>query len=264
MFVNTLVLRCDLAGDPAFTELLARVRETAVGAYAHQELPFEKLVEELRPERSLGHSPLFQVLFILQNAPPAPIAGGGDLEIRPLSDVYHGVSRFDLTLSLTEIATGIGGYLEYKTDLIDAATAERWIGHLGNLLAAAAAAPEERISALPLLAAAERDQLLVAWNDTALEVPAAPVHRLFEAQAERTPDAVAARFAGAALTYGELNARANRLARRLRGRGGGPRGPGGDRARAVARPAGRRAGRPQGGRRLPAARSRLPAPSAWS
>ncbi|HSF42281.1 MAG TPA: amino acid adenylation domain-containing protein [Thermoanaerobaculia bacterium] len=159
VFINTLVLRTSLAGDPTFREVVARVRETALGAYAHQELPFERLVQELRPERSLGHSPLFQVLFILQNLPLEDLEAPG-LTLRPIEDVYHGVARFDLTLSATETEGGLRGYLEFKTDLFDAATAARWLGHLGTLLTAAAAEPGRRLSELLLLSDAEQRQVL--------------------------------------------------------------------------------------------------------
>jgi amino acid adenylation domain-containing protein len=221
LFINTLVLRTDLAGDPTFCETLTRVRETALGAYAHQELPFERLVEELRPERRLGHSPLFQVLFILQNTPAEEAAAPG-LTLRPHLDVYHGVSRFDLTLSATETGGGLLGYLEFKTDLLEAATAARWLGHLGTLLAAAAAEPERRLSELPVLSDAERRQLLDDWNDTATEVPAACVHRLIAERAARSPGDVAVLCAGERLTRAQLEDRAARLACRLRALGVGP------------------------------------------
>ncbi|HSK75059.1 MAG TPA: amino acid adenylation domain-containing protein [Thermoanaerobaculia bacterium] len=221
LFINTLVLRADLSGDPTFLETLTRVRETALGAYAHQELPFERLVEELRPERSLGHSPLFQVLFILQNL-PAEEAGASGLTLRPLDDVYHGVSRFDLTLSATEIEGGLRGYLESKTDLFDAATAARWLGHLGTLLAAAVAEPGRRLSELPVLSEAERRQILEDWNDTSAEVPAASVHHLIAERAARSPEDVAVVYEGERLTRAELEDRAALLAGRLCALGIGP------------------------------------------
>jgi amino acid adenylation domain-containing protein len=226
LFINTLVLRTDLGGDPTFGETLARVRETALGAYAHQELPFERLVQELRPERALGHSPLFQVLFILQNVPSGEVAASG-LTLRRL-DVHHGVSRFDLTLSVTENGEsgesggGLLGYLEYKTDLLDAATAARWLGHLGTLLAGAAAAPDRRLSELPLLTGAERRQILVDGNDTATEIPAVCAHHLIAGRAARSPEEVAAVCENERLTRAQLEDRAARLAGRLRALGVGP------------------------------------------
>src|SRR6185369_11940821 len=223
LFINTLVLRTDLAGDPTFGEALARVRETALGAYAHQELPFERLVQELRPERALGHSPLFQVLLILQNVPSGEVAASG-LTLRRL-DVHHGVSRFDLTLSLTENSEsggGLLGYLEFKTDLLDAATAARWLGHLGTLLAGAAAEPDRRLSELPLLTDAERRQILADGNDTATEIPAACTHHLIADRAARSPEDVAAVCENERLTRSQLEDRAARLAGRLRALGFGP------------------------------------------
>ncbi len=221
LFINTLVLRTDLGGDPAFAEALARVRGAALGAFDHQELPFEKLVEELRPERSLGHSPLFQALFILQNAPAEAMASTDRLTLRPL-DSFHGVARFDLTVSLLEMDGGIAGYLEYKADLIDAATAARWAGHFVQLLAAAAAGPERRISELPILGEAEQRQLVTGWSAPGHLAPAACVHQLVAAQAALTPDAVAVVFDGGRWTYQELEARAGRLAGALRAVGVGP------------------------------------------
>ncbi|HEX7186487.1 MAG TPA: amino acid adenylation domain-containing protein, partial [Thermoanaerobaculia bacterium] len=219
VFINTLVLRGDLSGNPTFLELLGRVRATALEAYAHQDLPFEKLVEALQPERRLAYSPLFQVLFILQNLPAGEARTPG-LTFRAL-DVHHGVSPFDLTLSMAEADGRLAGYLEYKTDLIEASTAERWLGHLGRLLAAAAAEPAGRLSDLPFLSEAERSQLL-AWNDTAAEIPPACAHQLIAASAAGRPDAPVLTFEGECLAYGEIEARAARLAHRLRALGVGP------------------------------------------
>ena len=214
-FVNTLVLRGDLTGGPSFRELLGRVRETALSAHTHQDVPFERLVQELSPERSLAHTPLFQVMLILQNA-PAESLEIQDLRLRPV--VTTGTTaKFDLTLALEEWSGGLMGTLEHSTDLFDATTIDRLIGHFERLLTAALAAPELALSRLPLLFPAERHQLLFEWNDTA--VPPSPgvlLHELFEAQAARTPDAPAAAFHGETLTYAALNARADRLARHLR------------------------------------------------
>jgi amino acid adenylation domain-containing protein len=222
-FVNTLVLRTGLAGDPSFAELLGRVRETALGAFAHQDLPFERLVAELRPERHLAHSPVFQVMFTLQNA-PAPRLDLPGLDLSPVESPAR-AARFDWSLSLTAAEAGIGGYLEYNTDLFDPATIRRALGHLATLLGGAAADPSRRLSELPLLPAAERRQILAEWNATAEPAWEGPVDALFAAQAARTPEAVAVICRGEPLTYGELGARADRLASRLRALGVGPETP---------------------------------------
>ncbi len=213
LFMNTLVLRTDLSGDPGFRELVGRVRETALEAFAHQDVPFEKLVEELRPQRNLAHSPLFQVMLILQNAPTG-VVPLGDLSLSRLP-VESGTAKLDLTLALAE-GQGLRAQLEYRTDLFDCTTALRLLGHFEVLLRAAVADPGQRLSDLPLLTAPERQQL-VEWNDTRVGYPEAEacLHRLIEAQVERSPDAVAVAFAGERLTYGELDRRANHLAWRL-------------------------------------------------
>jgi amino acid adenylation domain-containing protein len=217
-FVNTLVLRTDLSGNPTFRELLGRVRETALGAYAHQELPFERLVEELHAERNLSRTPLFQVMFVLQNVPIK------SLELPELTasllNVDNETAKFDLTVSLGEREDGISGEFEYNTDLFEATTIARMLGHWQTLLAGVVANPERRLSELPLLTEAERLQVLVEWNDTATDYPRDRcIHQLFEAQAEQTPDTVAVVCEGAQLTYGELNRRANQLAHYLRKHG---------------------------------------------
>jgi amino acid adenylation domain-containing protein len=217
-FVNTLVMRGDLSGNPRFSELLAQTRNYALDAYAHQDLPFEKLVEELKPERDMSRNPLFQVMFALQNTPE------GDLHLAGLHSerlpLHNGTAKFDLTLSLTEQTEGLHGVLEYATDLFDAATIARLAGHFTTLLEEIVADPEQRIGLLPLLTEAERHQLLVEWNNTATDYPRDRcVHQLFEAQAARTPDAIAVVFGEQQLTYGELDARANRLAHHLRSLG---------------------------------------------
>ena len=220
-FVNTLVLRTDLSGDPTFRELLGRVSEVALGAYAHQDLPFEKLVEGVQPERSLSHTPLFQVMFILQNAPRQALELP-DLRLSPLA-VESGTSKFDVTLSMVERADGLTASWEYNTDLFEAATAARMLRHFQTLLEGILADPEQRLSRLPLLTEAERRQLLVEWNNTRADYPQhQAIHRLFEAQVERTPDAMAVAFEDRQLTYRELNARANQLAHHLRKLGVGP------------------------------------------
>jgi amino acid adenylation domain-containing protein len=221
-FVNTLVLRGDLsagrAGGPSFRELLGRVRKTSLSASRHQDVPFEKLVEELSPRRSLAHAPLFQVMFVLQNAPVE------SLEIRDLQMQRLGgagtMARFDLTLSLGEHDGELAGRLEYATDLFDAATIDRLIGHYERLLGAAVAGPELEVTELPLLSGAERHQLLLEWSDSAAPFPReATVHRLFAEQAELRPAAVAVEQGEERLTYGELQQRAERIARRLVARG---------------------------------------------
>src|SRR6185295_3699922 len=226
-FVNTLVLRTDLSRDPGFAELLDRVRETTVGAYAHQDLPFEKLVEELKPRRDLARSPLFQVMLGLENNPAAAAAPADspDLALSPL-EADSGASRFEWTFFLAESGGGLGGHLEYNTDLFDEATVRRMVSHWTRLLAAAADDPAERISRLPLLGAEEERQLLVDWNATERDfVLDHPMHVLIAAQAARSPAAPAVLFEGETLSYGELDARANRLAHRLRALGVGPEVP---------------------------------------
>ncbi|HEX3532532.1 MAG TPA: amino acid adenylation domain-containing protein [Thermoanaerobaculia bacterium] len=231
-FVNTLVLRGNLSGnqrsEPSFRELLGRARETALAAYLHQDVPFEKLVEELAPERSLAQTPLFQVMLVLQNAPMGSLEVQ-DLRLHPLP-VAGTTSKFDLTVTLTEDGGGLSGTAEHATDLFDSTTIDRLIGHFERLLAAAVEAPERRIAELPLLSEAERGQTVIEWNDTGpSEAPTvcdAGAQELFAAQALRTPDAVAVVFGDgqqtAVLTYAELAGRAGRLARHLRRLGVGP------------------------------------------
>ncbi len=217
LFLNLLVLRGDLSGDPTFRTLLRRVRETALGAFALAELPFEQLVDALQPERDLSRSPLFQVLFTLRSEPLPELALPG-LALRP-ADTFPGAVQLDLSLLLEESRSGgIDGWIEHSSDLFDGATVERLALHCGHLLAGAAADPDRRLSDLPLLSEAERAVLLVQWNDTRLEVPApeACIHQLVQAQAGRTPDRIAGVDGEAALTYRELEDRASRLAHRLR------------------------------------------------
>ena len=220
-FVNTLALRAPLAGEPTWRQLLDRVRTVTLDAYAHQDLPFERLVEALETARDLSRAPLFQVLFVLQNAPLGPLALP-DLSLAPL-EVESGGSKFDLTLSLIETAAGLGGFLELSTDLFDEATGHRLLEHFRVLLEDAAAHPDCRVSELALLGPGERRQILVEWNETRTEVPAGlTAWQLIAEQARRTPDAVAVAGGGERLTYAELVALAGRLARRLRGMGVGP------------------------------------------
>ncbi|WP_233444706.1 non-ribosomal peptide synthetase, partial [Streptacidiphilus albus] len=222
-FVNTLVMRTDLSGDPTFTELLDRVKDTALGAYDHQDLPFERLVEELAPDRDLSRNPLFQTMFVLQNTPDAHTWSLPGLTVEPIG-VEAQDAKFDLTLFLTEQRDGsLGGTLVYATDLFDGPTVERVAGHFQTLLAAVAATPQARLSELELLTAAERQQILVDWNDTATDYPeTSTVHRLFEQRVAVDPDTVAVRDGGRSLTYRRLNERANQLAHQLRTQGVGP------------------------------------------
>ena len=220
-FVNTLVLRTDLSGDPTFRELLGRVREVAIEAYAHEDLPFERLVEELNPERTLSHSPLFQVMMVLQNAADAgPRFAGVSVSALPI-DVT--TSKFDLVAHFADTGKEIAASFRYNTDLFDASMMRRMVSHLEVLLGAIAEDPDRPLSRLPLLTERERHQVLVEWNQTETEYPRdKTVHGLFEEQAERAPEAVAVEFEGKRLTYGQLNERANRLARYLSKRGVGP------------------------------------------
>ena len=221
LFVNTLALRTDLAGNPTFRELLARVRGVTLGAYAHQDVPFERLVEELQPERSLSHTPLFQVMVMLMNTPLPELAMAG-LTLRRI-DLSTGTAKFDVTLLLEERDGGITAQWEYNTDLFNTETIKRMAGHYETLLESIVAQPEQHIAALPLLTQAERQQLLVEWNDTARAYPAAEcMHELFAAQVARTPDAVAAIAGAEQLTYAALNQRADQLAQYLRTLGVGP------------------------------------------
>ncbi|HEX2191293.1 MAG TPA: condensation domain-containing protein, partial [Longimicrobiaceae bacterium] len=220
-FVNTLALRIDLSGDPTFQELVRRVRETALGAYAHQDLPFERLVEEVAPERGLSHTPLFQVMFALQNVD----SGGGPaiagVRLEPFGREVRTV-RFDLELDLREVGEELLGSLRFRTDLFDAATMERFAAQYQVVLAAAVASPEERLSRLAILPDEEVRQTLAFGGGSARDGTGdAPVHLLFAEQAARTPNALAVLFEGESLTYAELDARAGRLARRLRGLGVG-------------------------------------------
>ncbi|MBD2540823.1 non-ribosomal peptide synthetase [Coleofasciculus sp. FACHB-SPT36] len=225
-FVNTLVLRTLLSENISFRELLARVREVALQAYAHQDLPFEKLVEELQPSRDRSYTPLFQVMFALHTAPKTALQLPG-LSLS-LLEVETGTAKFDLTLEITDTEQGLTGSLEYNTDLFDEATITRMLGHFQTLLESIVANPDCRLSDLPLLTEAERYQLLVEWNQTQTDYPAdSCFHQLFEQQVEKTPDAIAltARSANALtfeeqhLTYKQLNERANQLANYLQKQG---------------------------------------------
>ena len=246
-FANTLLMRANLSGDPTFCEVLGRVRTTAMNAYAHQDLPFERLVEELQPERDHRRNPLFQVMFVFQNVPgrgihpyghPTPPGaefedGTGRASREPLSgltvspmEVNSETAKFDLTLYLSETGQGLTATWQYNTDLFDGARIARMAGNFQTLLEGIVVNPDSPLSELPLLSDAERHQLLVAWNQTETPYSHDPCfHHLFEKQVQLTPDAPAVRCGEEQLTYSELNKRANQLAWRLQGMGVGPETP---------------------------------------
>lgn len=219
-FINTLVLRSDLSDDPSFRQLLKRVKETSLAAYSHQDLPFEKLVEELQPQRDLSHTPLFQVMLGLQNAPV------GKMELPGLTlsrmDLNIGTAKFDLNLLLQEEESGLSGVFEYNTDLFEAETIAELATQLTTLLRAAVAEPDVEVSQLPLLTATERRRVLQQPNQTAQEYPSTLIHQLIEAQAGVNGSLPALQFEAETLSYAELNQRANQLAHYLRGRSVGP------------------------------------------
>jgi amino acid adenylation domain-containing protein len=260
LFVNTLVLRQDLSNDPSFRDLLKRVRDTCLEAYTHQDVPFEKLVELVQPERDLSHTPLFQVMLAQQAPLPAMVLG--DLRVHRLA-LDSGTAKFDLTLFFEDKDSGIECMWEYNCDIFERETIARFTEHFRMLLAGIVADPAQRLSRLALLSPAERQQVLLGWNTTAAAPPNVGLPALFEAQAERSPDAVAVVFAGSTndlsrdketrrqgdkettgrttdddsvfivhrssfivqLTYAELNQRANQLAHYLRQRGVGAETP---------------------------------------
>ncbi|HET7288091.1 MAG TPA: amino acid adenylation domain-containing protein, partial [Pyrinomonadaceae bacterium] len=216
-FVNTLVLRTKINGDSSFRELLDQVRETTLGAFEHQDVPFEKLVEELHPERDLSRQPLFQVMFALNDVKELEMgeleSNWGRTEVRTV--------KFDMTLTMVTSDHDVSGAFIYNTDLFDATTIQRLIAQFELLVDAIAANPDQRLADLPALTE-EEQQMLAEWNDTRREYPAACLHELFEAQVARTPEAVALTFNEETLTYAELNRRANRLAHHLRSLRVGP------------------------------------------
>jgi amino acid adenylation domain-containing protein len=221
IFVSTLVMRTDLSGNGSFRELLARVRENVLSDFAHQDLPFENLVEALQPVRDTSRSPLFQVMFTLQNSPMEAVALPG-LTLAAV-EADSGTAKFDLTLYMAEEDGALTGLMEYNTDLFDRTTIERMVGHLQTLLEGVAANPQTPVANLPLLTAAERQQILVEWNDTARDYrQGVCLHELIAEQVERTPEGDAVVFAGERLSYRELNRRANQLAACLRRLGVGP------------------------------------------
>ncbi len=223
-FVNTLVLRTDLSGKPTMRELIRRVKEVALAAYAHQELPFEKLVDELQVERSLSHTPLFQVLFALQNAGQDVLELPG-LSLSAVGDT-GGITKFDLMLNLSESGEAISGALVYNTDLFDSTAVTRMLMHFQMLLESVVANPNRSIASLPILADSEREVILHNWNDTERPFPSdLCVHQLFEAQVLSSPDSIALICDDLQLSYSELNERANQLAHHLRRLGVGMESP---------------------------------------
>ncbi|WP_255512229.1 condensation domain-containing protein [Aerosakkonema funiforme] len=231
-FVNSLVLRTNLSGNPTFREMLARVKQVTLGAYSHQDLPFEKLVEELHPERNLSRHPLFQVVFGFENAPMSALELPGLLP--SFMNIDFTTTRFDLELHLWkcsedfrslwggkwEYSEGIRGVVVYNTDLFDRATIVRMLGHFKTLLSGIVANPEQRIANLPLLSEAQLYKILVEWNNTQADYPQDKcIHELFEEKVEQYRDAIAVSFAGKQLTYGELNIRSNQLAHYLQNLG---------------------------------------------
>lgn len=221
IFINTLVMRGDLSGHPSFRTLLRRTRDAVLDAYANQDLPFEKLVEELRPQRETAHAPIFQVLFALHNTPEKAPEWPG-LEVSPV-DIDNGTSKFDLSLMLKELDGVLHIVAEYSTDLFDASTIRRMLGHYQTLLEGIISSPDEPVYKLPLLTESERRQITLEWNDTETDYPKDRcLHELVEEQVNRTPGAVAVLFEGKQLTYRELDTRANQLARYLQKLGVGP------------------------------------------
>ncbi|MFP2932958.1 non-ribosomal peptide synthetase, partial [Pyxidicoccus sp. 3LG] len=221
-FVNTLVLRAHFSPALTFRQLLAQVRETTLGAYEHQDVPFEKLVEELQPARDLGRTPLFQAMFALQNAPQSELALPG-LTLRNVDREHTSFTKFELNFDLIRMPDGYRGTLAFSTDLFERSTITRMTAQLKLLLEGALASPDAPLSSLSLLTAEERQQALVAWNRTEAEFPReARLHSLFEEQVGRTPEAPAVMMGDSALSFRELNARANQLAAHLRTLGVGP------------------------------------------
>ncbi|WPB79281.1 amino acid adenylation domain-containing protein [Archangium violaceum] len=225
MFINTLVLRSDLSGDPTFVELLARVRETTLGAYSNQEMPFEKLVEDIQPERSLSHSPIVQVTFVLQTVPTLEPEPSATLQMTATAEPWElrsGSSKSDLTLFMARYPDGLSATFEYDTDLFDTERIQRMAGHFQLLLEAAVAHPSQPISSLQFLTEAERHTLR-EWNSGTCDFPRDRcVHEIFSLQAARTPDAPAVTYGQHSLTYRQLDERSNQLARHLRSQGVGP------------------------------------------
>src|ERR1051325_6510940 len=222
-FLNTLALRTDLSGDPSFRDVLRRVKETALGAYAHQDLPFEKLVAELQPQRDLSRHPLFQIVLTFGNAPRDEASLAGVKLTRLSYSNEHASPKFDLTFNVYEHPAGLRGSVEYASELFDDATVAQLVRQLERVLRGAVAAPEGAIGAIALVQADEYVEQVERWNATAAPYAAeACLHEVIAAQAARTPDAVAVVDGTGVLRYGELEAEANQLAHYLRGLGVGP------------------------------------------
>ncbi|MDQ4011666.1 MAG: amino acid adenylation domain-containing protein, partial [Actinomycetota bacterium] len=219
-FANTVVLRAHVDASRTFSEFLSSVKDTVLDAFAHDEAPFERLVDTLHPERDVSRNPLFDVMVLVHNAKRKPRSFGG-LRIEDV-DVPRQAANFDITADFEESDGVLTGRLEYNTDLFDAATIERMAGHLQMLLAGVTAHPDRRLAELSLLTGVEWQRVVVEWNDTGQAVPSVTLPELFEAQVARTPDALAVLSEGVELSYAELNERANRLARLLIDRGAGP------------------------------------------
>jgi amino acid adenylation domain-containing protein len=220
-FVNTLVLRTNYSGSPSFRETLRRVRETCVSAFAHQDFPFEKLVEELQPQRDLSRNPIFQVMFAFQNTsvPALELPGLRSEAV----EIDGGMTKFDLTFSLVDKEHGIAGHIEYSTDLFNRDTIERMARHFRTLLEGIVVDPNQSIATLPIMTEPERHQILFEWNDTVADYPKDKcIHELFEEQVERTPDAIALEYQNKRITYREVNRKANQLAHYLISLGIGP------------------------------------------
>jgi amino acid adenylation domain-containing protein len=221
-FVNMLALRTNVSGDPSFRELLLRVKETAVGAFEHQDVPFERIVEEMQVERNLDRTPIFQVVFVLQNAEREQIELPS-LRLSLPEPTNRKVAKFELTWGIAETSSGLVLNIEYNTDLFQSTTMDRMTSHFVRLLESIVADPDRRLSALPILTTNERQRLLVDWNDTTITFPKDQcVHELFETEAEHSPDALAIVCGDEHLTYAELNLKANQLAHHLRSLGIGP------------------------------------------
>ncbi|HKY27539.1 MAG TPA: amino acid adenylation domain-containing protein [Pyrinomonadaceae bacterium] len=213
-FVNTLALRTNFSGNPSFRQLLGQVKEATLGALAHQDLPFEKLVEELNPERNVNHSPIFQVVFGMQNAPRESLTMNL-LTITRLP-LARDTAKFDLTLNAGQTDNGLICWLEYNTDLFEKDTISRLLGHFERLLEAAVVNPETSILQLPLLSEPERTQLITEWNNTHTDFPDQRIHQIFEEQVENRPNSIALEFEDQKVSYSDLNRRANQLAHYLR------------------------------------------------
>ncbi|MEQ1666734.1 MAG: condensation domain-containing protein, partial [Bdellovibrionales bacterium] len=214
-FVNTLVLRFDLSGDPPFNVLLAQIRSTVFDAQNNQDFPFEQLVEVLQPERDMSYSPLFQVMFVLQNKQQQMLKLP-DLEVSTI-DNDSGVSKFDLTLHIHEEKIGLlTGVFEYSTDLFNSGTIAKFADHYLVLLQGIVTQPQTQISQLPFLTSAEKRKILIDWNDTYVDYPKEQcIHQIFETQVNKMPNAIAVMYEEQLLTYAELNAKANQLAHYL-------------------------------------------------